>query len=138
MVLFRVFSIGLSLLCLVAPLACVDGGNGNECECFICESAVALAVIDKDTQEGITNFSVELIWNGTPLGEPFRCQDRAEDSSTCSFGEEPGIYHVIVQAPGYETREGLVRVADEGDSEICCAACLAAKVLRLELERPGA
>ena len=101
---------------------------------MLCDGAVGLAVDDADTNEGITNFVVEVIHNGDPMGEPIECQGRAEDSNSCIFGQDVGIYHVIVRAPGYDTREAVVRIADEGSSEICCSACLSAKPLQLKLD----
>ena len=112
---------------------CVDGLS-NECGCLLCDGAVGLTVDDAETQEGITNFVVEVVLNGESIGQPTACATRAEDSNSCVFGQDIGVYHVIVRAPGYETREAMVRIADEGSSEICCSACLSPKPLQLKLD----
>lgn len=107
--------------------------TGFACECFFADRAVTLVVVDDATARGIDDFFVEAIVNDVPVGEPPECNARFREGNTCSFGEEPGIYHVIVRAPGYATREAVARVAEEADSDLCCNALLASKTVEIAL-----
>jgi hypothetical protein len=103
------------------------------CTCNLCDSAVELTVVEETTQEPIEDFFVEVIRDGTSEGEPPSCQSAFREDNTCAFGNGPGVYVIVVQAPSYETLEVSARVAAEDESEICCRACLSSKPLRVEL-----
>ena len=106
----------------------------EECPCTVCGDAVELVVEEEDTGAPISDFVVEVIYNDRPSGEPGDCSVNARDgANSCSFGNDSGIYHVIVSAPGFETREALVRIAEEGSSEICCDRCLSQRNLTVGL-----
>jgi hypothetical protein len=126
----RVLAWAQALAVLTALVGCT---GGFECECFFADRAVTLTVVDAVTQRGIDDFFVELIVNEEPRGEPAECNARFREGNTCSFGDEPGRYHVIVRAPGFETREAVARVAEEANSELCCNALLSAKSIELQL-----
>jgi hypothetical protein len=126
----RVSAWGLAFAALLAVVGCT---GGFECECFFADRAVTLTVIDAATQRGIDDFFVELIVNEQARGEPVECNARFRDGNTCSFGDEPGRYHVIVRAPGFETREAVTRIAEEANSELCCNALLSSKRIDLQL-----
>lgn len=122
----------------LAVLAACTGGAGTPCPCTICQTstAVLLTVTDDETGSGIDDFFVEVLRDGEPeqgSPEPLDCMEAFRDGNECGFGTGPGVYHVIVSAPGYETREAVVRVAAETNSDLCCRACLSAKPLRMAL-----
>jgi hypothetical protein len=103
------------------------------CSCNLCDDAIELTVVEEGTQEPIEDFFIEVIRDGQSEGEPPTCQSAFREDNTCSFGDGPGVYVVVIQAPGYETLEATARVAAEAESEICCRACLSGKLLRVEL-----
>jgi hypothetical protein len=110
------------------------GPPTDACTCFLCESAVYLEVSDAISGAPVTDFVVEAILNDVAVGEPDECTSEMRDPTyACSFGESAGVYHVIVRAPGYDTVEGVVRIAEEDESELCCRACLSAKPLLLAM-----
>ena len=103
------------------------------CSCNLCDAAIELTVVEEGTQSPIDDFFVEVILDGQSQGEPPTCQSAFREDNFCSFGDGPGVYVVVIQAPGYETIEASARVAAEAESEICCRACLSGKPLRVEL-----
>lgn len=121
--LFAVFA-GVALAACVPP--------GGRCPCFVCDQAVSLTVVDTDGLP-VNTFVVEAIVNGASIGEPSGCGVDERNGNSCSFGAEIGTYHLIVSAPGYETRESMVRVAEVGGGDLCCRACLRGRELTLEL-----
>jgi hypothetical protein len=130
---FMRVSIPLALLTFTS--ACVNGVN--ECECFFADRAIALNVVDDVQETPIDDFFVELVVNGDARGEPDECSAAFREGNTCSFGDETGVYNVIVRAPLYRTSELVVRVAEESNSEICCSARLAAKDVQARLIPSG-
>ena len=117
-------------LCLLALTGCP---GLNVCECFLCESAVVLTVVEDNTENAVDDFFVEVVRDGQAEGEPVTCQANFRDDNSCAFGEGPGVYVIIISAPGYETLEVSTRVAAEAESEICCRACLSSKAVRAKL-----
>jgi len=130
---FLALAVGVCVAPLAASLPLGAACTGFTCECFFADRAVTLVVVDDATARGVDDFFVEAIVNDVPIGEPPECNARFREGNTCSFGEEPGIYHVIVRAPGYETREAVARVAEEADSDLCCNALLASKNIEIAL-----
>lgn len=110
----------LSALVVTALLGCTPGAR--ECACFPCDvnGVVRLSVRDGPTGGPLSTFVVDATVNGTSIGEPPTCavEARGGDSS-CTFGDEGGLYHLVVGAPGYETREVLVRQPDAA-GDLCC------------------
>lgn len=122
----------LSLLVVTALGAC----SPTPCECTPCEpsSAVLLSVIDGRTTAPVSTFLVDATVNGVPLGEPAACSLERRENNTCLFGEVSGLYHLVVTAPGYETRELVVRQAGQGGSDRCCLECLRPSEVTLSLD----
>lgn len=121
---------------VAALLGCTPGGG--ECMCFLCEpsGAVTLTVLDARTQGPLTTFVVDGTVNGVPLGQPSPCRAENREGNACTFGDEGGLYHLVVGAPGYETREVLVRQADGGAGDLCCdqPVCLASARVTVSLD----
>lgn len=103
------------------------------CECFVCERAVTMSVVDLDGR-AVDAFVVEAIVNDVPQGQPEECAPEGRIANSCSFGAEIGVYHLIVSAPGFKSREVVVRLAEEGAGDICCQACLRGREITVELE----
>ncbi len=123
-------------LALVALLSACPGNGGNVCACSICRDAVSLTVQDSETGAPVIDFLVEVVHNDTTLGEPNSCTaDVRDGTNACAFGDDPGLYKIVIQAPDYETREATVRIAEEEASEICCAACLRSRETTIDLTR---
>ena len=112
---------------------CPGGGPQTECECIVCSDAVLLSVSDAESGQPLEDFRVEVIYNGVPQGEPAACAAESRTDNVCGFGADPGLYHAIVSAPGYETREVVARVASEAASELCCLACLVPREIAIQL-----
>lgn len=110
------------------------GPGQTDCMCLPCTTAVTLTVIDGRTGGPITTFVLDALLNGDPIGQPPECSEETRTGNSCSFGQEPGLYHLVVGAPGYETRETLVRQPDQGSGDICCRACLSSQEITLELD----
>lgn len=120
-------------LVFVASAAC-GPGPGSLCQCSPCTAAITLTVVDARDNTAIDNFSIEAVANGTPLGEPNGCRAEDRTDNTCSFGLETGLYHLVVTAPGYATREAVVRLAEPGGGDLCCRACLNSEETTLGLD----
>lgn len=118
---------------LLTTSACVDGPD-NRCRCVICRDAVTLTVEDEETGAAIEDFLVEVVHNDLVIGEPNDCRADVRDENVCAFGQEPGLYKIVIQAPDYETREATVRIGEEDASEICCAACLRSREVTVRLK----
>lgn len=122
------------VLCTVGAALAVSACPAQDiCPCNLCGEAVELTVVEEDTQLPIDDFFVEVVRDGDPEGQPQSCDENFREENSCGFGNGPGVYVVIVQAPGYETLEASARIAAEEESEICCRACLSPKPLRVEL-----
>ena len=128
----RLFSLFAALALLM-----VSGCTGGDmCTCNLADVAVVIEVFDELEDSPVDDFAVEVIQNGQPIGEPPGCiQGFREEGNSCGFGDETGIYHVTVLSPGYQSREFVVRVAAEEDSELCCRARLSAKLVTVRLKR---
>lgn len=108
------------------------GPATDRCDCLVCERAVQLEVVDA-RGNAVSDFWVEAIVNGERVGQPEECDVAVREQNRCSFGFVVGTYHVVVSAPGFETREVMVRVADQSGGAACCTACLRGKEITLAL-----
>ncbi len=127
-----------SLLVLLVGLALSACSTGGDCPCLLCEpgAAVTLTVTDGSTGAPITTFLVDVAVNDVPLGEPPACsEEQRAGNEFCSFGDDTGLYHLVVAAPGYETREALVRQGEPGGGGLCCRnVCLTAQSITVALD----
>jgi hypothetical protein len=97
---------------------------------------VNLRVLDAVNDAPLEDFVLEAVVNGAPRGVPEGCRPEERNGNTCSFGLETGIYHLVVAAPGYATREALVRLAEPGSGgEQCCRICLLSEETTVRLDR---
>lgn len=129
--MLRVF---VALASLLVAAACPGSLPPPECECFPCSTAVQLTVVDGEDGTALNNFEIELILNGEARGTPAGCFSEDRTGNFCEFGSETGVYHMVVTAPGYATREARLRQPERGTGDLCCRACLSARVLTVELD----
>jgi len=126
----------VQLVCALVSAAGCAPGVGELCECFPCTAAVNLRVLDAVNGAPLEDFVLEAIVNGSLRGVPEGCRPEERNGNTCSFGLETGIYHLVVAAPGYATREALVRLAEPGSGgEQCCRICLLSEETTVRLDR---
>lgn len=126
------------ILVLLVVLALSGCSTDGDCACLLCEpgSAVTLTVVDGSTGGPITTFLLDVAVNDTRIGEPPSCteEQRAGDEF-CSFGDDTGLYHLVVAAPGYQTREAVVRQGEPGGGDLCCRnVCLTPQDLTVALD----
>lgn len=123
---------------LVTSLLASCSSGGDECTCQPCnfDEAVTLTVVDARTGGPVTTFVVDATVNGQPRGQPEACRPELRTGSSCSFGDEGGLYHLVIGAAGYETREVLVRQADRGAGDLCCnqSVCLSSREVTVSLD----
>jgi hypothetical protein len=124
----RVCVLGLALV-LVGGVACTGGAA---CECVPCSSAVTVVVVDTDG-DPVDDWTLEATVDGRRVDDFDACDPGARDGNQCSFGVERGVYHIIVRAPGYATREMNVRFAAESGTD--CCLCVQGEAATVVLER---
>lgn len=124
------------LVVLCALAGCSAGTAECTCQPCVVGAAVTLSVIDARTGAPVTTFLVDATVNGVPMGQPASCEEDAREGNACVFGDEGGLYHLVVGAPGYETREVLVRQADQGVGDLCCdgRVCLTSEEITVALD----
>lgn len=121
----------LSAALLVAGADCT--GGEEDAFCFLCNQAISLTVTDAQTGAVLTDYHVELILDEEPLGFVSNCESDVRTTDECTFGDVLGIYHLVVSAEGYKTRESIVRVAGfPGDT--CNRACISPLLTVVPLE----
>ncbi len=126
---FSFFLVGLASMLWAA--AC--GDSPSACDCFLCERAMSVAVFDSSTGVPVEDFVLEYVLNGEARGEPV-CDEFLEETNTCTFGDAPGLYHIVVRAPGYADRELVARVGLEDNSNRCCSSCVREREVEVSLD----
>jgi hypothetical protein len=112
----RALVVVLALAPFVASANC--GTGGGQCPCPACAGAVSLTVTD-EAGNGLTDWLMEATLNGVPVDDFGACAPQNRVGSNCVFGQESGMYHVVVRAAGFETREIAVRVAAPSGADCC-------------------
>lgn len=113
---------------MIAPalgllLAGANCGNAEPCECFPCGAAVALTVLDEAGNALNDPWVMAATLDGSPVDDGGACDPDFRLGNSCAFGTETGVYRVVVEAPGYRTREVAARSAVASGQDCCMGAC---------------
>lgn len=115
--------------------ACTPGGVPvGSCLCAPCVFAVSLSVFQTGSEAPLDDFDVAVSVNGSAPSRPAECEVDARTANSCAFGLEPGVYHMVVTAPGHAPREAAVRLSEESAADCCNGACKSAKAADVFLD----
>lgn len=121
------------------------GGDVGGCSCEPCGAAIRVQAFNAAGRE-LSLFSAAYTLNGDTLGEAANCFIEAIDAEcgifgepcegpmVCELGNQAGVYHVQVSAPGFAPREFVERLAQTASTELCCASCLQARTVNVILD----
>lgn len=114
-------------LWIAAPLGLLLAGStcgtNEPCECFPCGAAVGLTVLDEAGNALNDPWVMAATLNGDPVDDGGSCDPDFRLGNSCAFGTETGVYRVVVEAPGYQTREVAARSAVASGQDCCMGAC---------------
>jgi hypothetical protein len=104
-------------------------GDGSQCECFPCGSAVTVSVVDPNFQP-LGDWTLQATLDGQ-LVDTSECDPMArQGNNTCSFGDRTGVYQIVVRTASTE-KEVAARFAERGGQD--CCNCLAGEVVQVTL-----
>ena len=126
----------LSVFVVMVSAFAACPGDPSACDCFICDRAVTLVLVDSVSGSAIDDFVTEYTLDGAQQGEAV-CDGTVTEQNECTFGNSPGIYNIVVRAPGFDPREVSARVALEAPSSRCCSSCVRPKKILVELDPRG-
>lgn len=123
----RARSLTLVLLALVAALGQLGAtcSTPPACECFPCLTAIALTVVDQDGNPLEAPWVMAATLDGEEVDDGGNCDPDLRMGNSCVFGVATGVYRIVVQAPGYQTREVAARCAAATGEDCCLGACAA-------------
>ncbi|MCC7070677.1 MAG: hypothetical protein IT383_05105 [Deltaproteobacteria bacterium] len=122
----RARSLVLVLLVLLGALPPLGAtcGSPEECPCFPCLiTAVALTVVDQDGNPLEQPWVMAATLDGEVVDDGGACDPDLRIGDTCAFGDSTGVYRIVVEAPGYQTREVAARCAAASGVDCCAGGC---------------
>jgi hypothetical protein len=119
-------SLSAALLGAVGAVVGVVGAEAcapdASCQCFACENAISLFVVDGSGAAVTDGWAVEATLDGVAV-DTSACAPGVRTSNQCAFGTDSGVYEIVVQTPS-EEKHVNGRAAATGGVDCCLGACL--------------
>jgi hypothetical protein len=121
------------LLVWFGGLASVLGASCNDdenCECFACGSAITISVVDTNMQP-LDAWTLEATLDGDTVDTSDCDAFVRQGNNMCSFGDETGVYQIVVRTEALQKSVAARFAARGGQS--CCGGCLNGEVVQVVL-----
>lgn len=124
--MLRPVRLALIVVAASGALALATGSScstSDDCECFPCGAAIGLTVLDEDGNALNDDWVMAATLDGAPVDDASACDPGLRLGNSCAFGVATGVYRVVVEAPGFATREVAARSAVGSGQDCCMGAC---------------
>ena len=128
-------SLSLSLWLALALVCTACDAGGFECPC--CPengSAVTLNLVDEGGAAYAGDWSVEATFDGVIVDTSACTQAADNGAATCGFGNDTGIYEIVVRTP-LEEKALKARFSSHAGQN-CCQSCIASERVTVVLVAP--
>lgn len=108
------------------PASLLSGSScstNDDCECFPCGGAIGLTVEDQDGTALDVAWVMAATQDGAPVDDQGACDPDLRTGNSCAFGTTTGVYRIVVEAPGFQSREVAARSAVASGQDCCTGAC---------------
>lgn len=112
-------------------------GRLGPCECFVCFTAIDLAVFDADGNALDTGWTVEATVDGFAVEDVANCDADVRFGNACSFGSSTGMYRITVRGEELNPRELAARVAARSGDDCCNGGCALPTAVSAFLDAAG-
>ena len=112
--------VSLAVVALAASLLSGSScGTNDDCECFPCGAAIGLTVQDQDGTALDDDWVMAATLDGAAVDDQGACDPDLRTGNSCAFGDATGMYRIVIEAPGFRTREVAARSAVESGRDCC-------------------